>query len=89
MIEKIDEFINCLDTTSAKNYARNYFNIVFTDDELNKCLPFIKVYWKDYLNVNTRQLFLNQLTVATTQETTNKIVCIINKLLRLYNITNI
>ena len=89
MIDKIDEFIQSLTVLNVKQYAKNYFNIIFTDDELTKILPFIKAYWKDYLNENTRQLFINQLIVASNEKTANKVITLVNRLLRLYNIIDI
>ena len=86
MVDRIDDFFTNLDIITAKTYSRVYFNTIFDDYELNQALPFLKACWKDYLDINKRQTFINQLIVATNQNTANKILNIINKLLKMYNI---
>ena len=86
MIERIDDFLLNLDVPSAKAYSKIYFNTIFDDYELKQALPFVKECWKDYLDSTKRQTFINQLIVATNQNTANKLIGIINKLLKMYNI---
>ncbi|MBQ9730884.1 MAG: hypothetical protein IJV94_02000 [Bacilli bacterium] len=86
MLDRIDDFFNNLDVQNAKLYSKVYFNVIFEDRELIQALPFIKACWRDYLNPNTKEKFINQLVVATNQNTANKILNVINKLLKIYNI---
>lgn len=87
MLNKINDFIQSLDVENAKLYSRTYFNVLFTDDELNKVLPYLKSSWKDYLEPTKKQLFIDRLIVASSQNTANKVLFIVNKLLKLYNFT--
>lgn len=86
MIDRIDDFFNNLDPISAKTYAKIYFNIILDDKELKQGLPFIKSCWKDYLDSNKKELFINQLIVATNQNTANKYLSIMNKIFIMYNL---
>lgn len=86
MIDRIDDFFNNLDPISAKTYAKIYFNTILDDKELKQGLPFIKSCWKDYLDPNKKELFINQLIVATNQKTANKYLSIMNKIFKMYNL---
>lgn len=82
MITKIDNFIKELDVDNSIFYAKTYFNIDFGKDEIKRVLPLIKDSWQDYLDLNKRQLFINRLIVASSIDTTNKVLLIVNKLLK-------
>lgn len=73
-------FINNLNSDSLISLARIYCNIIFTKEEIEPIMPFLKnIYFDYYSNPEKRKNYQDQLKNMTSEETYNKIYSILNK----------
>ncbi len=86
MINNIKNFLNNLDTPTAINYAKSYFNVSFSEEEMKKILPLLADCCDDYLNPETKELFINRITAATNESTAKKTVKIMDYLAVMYRL---
>lgn len=87
MNTKIQEFLNKLDTPTAMAYAKSYFNTKFSEEELDQVLPLFKDSFADFINPKTKDLFINRMIAASSEETAKKVLKIANSIKTMFGIT--
>lgn len=86
MINKIKSFLCKLDIPTAQNYAKSYFNVNFSEEELKELLPLLCDSCEDYLDPTKKDLFINRMTAATSDATTSKVLKVLDYLTLMYGL---